>query len=441
MRSLCYNSLFQQLRYNSKELRGRVLNRVLALLAAATCMLAFVSCGGNNNNQYTLSNGNTITNPKNSITHRAYISNQYSGNLQIVDSANDTTAFYSSSSYNTNTTNQIADLSVNIPVGISATFLARSPSGAMTAVYEPPTASIGLVTNSTQTATSTVTLPAWAAMEVFSPDSNTLYVPTGNVAIEGTAPGAVQLVDVTTGTLSTYIPIPSVRWVALNPAGSVLLAFADNADSMWVTNVSSNTYTPIAIPGFSRPVNAFFSSDGNTAYVLNCGNQCGGSAPPSVAAFNMTTQTITSTTVVGGATVGLLNGTTLYVAGFAGGNNGTLDIVDTTTMTRTTANSISINDGQQWKMAINNNKLYIGAKTCNNTVTGCLSVVDLTTMTPDPPFPPLGPVTGLLSVPNRNIMYVVQGGILNIYDTTTDQLQKTQLSFRGALYDVVQIDQ
>ncbi len=97
MRSLCYNSLFQQLTYNGKQLRGRVLNRVSALLAAAICTLALVSCGGNNNNQYTLSNGNTITDPKNSIKNRAFISNQYSGNLQIVDSANDTTAFFSSS--------------------------------------------------------------------------------------------------------------------------------------------------------------------------------------------------------------------------------------------------------------------------------------------------------------------------------------------------------
>ncbi len=112
---------------------------------------------------------------------------------------------------------------------------------------------------------------------------------------------------------------------------------------------------------------------------------------------------------MGRATVGLLSSTMLYVAGFAGGNDGTLDIVDITTLTRTTANSIPINDGQQWKMAINNNKLYIGAKTCINTVTGCLSVVNLATGIPDPPFPPLGPVTGLLSVPKRNVMYVVPG--------------------------------
>ena len=90
MRLLCYNSLFQQLTYDGKELRGRVLNRAMALVGAAICLLAIASCGGNNNNQtVTTSNGNTITNPKNNLKNRAYISNQYSGNLQIVDSAND----------------------------------------------------------------------------------------------------------------------------------------------------------------------------------------------------------------------------------------------------------------------------------------------------------------------------------------------------------------
>ena len=119
MRSLCYNSFFQQLTYDGKELRGRVLNRVMALVGAAICLLAIVSCGGNNNNQsVTTPNGNTINNPKNNLKNRAYISNQYSGNLQIVDSANDETALLSSSNTNVNTTNQIVDLSVNIPVGI-----------------------------------------------------------------------------------------------------------------------------------------------------------------------------------------------------------------------------------------------------------------------------------------------------------------------------------
>ena len=443
MRSLCYNSFFQQLTCKDKELRGRVLNRVLALVGAAICLVGLASCGGSNNGttQVTTPNGNTVNNPSGSLKNRAFISNQYSGNLQIVDSANDTTAFFSSSNTNVNTTNQIVDLSVNIPVGISTTFLARSPDGTTTAVYDPASVAITFLTNSTQAIIGTFSVPTAASMELFSADSTTLYVPTANAPVSGTIPGAIQVADVTTFSITSSIAVPSVRWIALNPAGSIMLAFAANSDSMWFINLGATPIAPVALPGFSRPVGAFFSSDGNTAYVLNCGNQCGGSAPPSVAVFNMTTQTITSTIVVGGASVGLLNGTTLYVAGYGGGQTGTFDIVDVAGMARTTANSIVINDGQQWKMALNNNKVYIGAVTCSNISTGCLSIVNLATQTVDPPLPPLGAVTGLLSVPNRDTMYTIQGGVLYIYDTTTDQLQKTQLAFRGALYDVLQIDQ
>ena len=397
------------------------------------------SCGGNGGSSVTTPNGNTINAPS-KLSHRAFISNQYSGNLQIVDSANDTTSYYSSSQTNTSTTNQIVDLAVRIPVGISLTFEVVSPNKSMTAVYDPNVVAIGLVNNSSEADANNITLPAWAGMAVFSPDSSTLYVPTGNAVVTGSFPGSIQVINITNQVISSSIAVPSVRWVALNPAGTILLAFADNSDNMWLINLSASTITPMAIPGFSRPVNAFFSSDGNTAYVLNCGNQCGGTAPPSVAQFDMTSQTIKATVSVGGATVGLLNGTNLYVAGYAGGANGTLDVVDTASMTRTTATSILINDGQQSVMALNNNMLYIGAKTCSNSVTGCLSIVNLSNNTPATPGPPLGPVTGLQSIPNRSVMYVIQGGLLNIYDTTNNT-QLPTIGFRGALYGVVQVDQ
>jgi hypothetical protein len=391
-----------------------------------------VSCGGGSNNTTAGgANGNIVIPSK--LKNRAFITNQYSGNIQIVDSADDKTSYYSSNQTNTSTTNQIVDLAVNIPVGISLTFEVVSPDRTMTAVYDPNVLSMGFVNNSTEVDSGNVALPAWAAMAVFSPDSKSLYVPTGNA-------NAIQVLDAASFVISASYAVPSVRWVALNPAGTILLAFADNSDNMWLINLSATTITPVAIPGFSRPVSAFFSSDGNTAYVLNCGNQCGGTAPPSVAQFNMTSQTIMATVTVGGATVGLLNGTSLYVAGFAGGANGTLDVVDVSSMTRTTATSILINDGQQWIMALNNNMLYIGAKTCGNSVTGCLSIVNTTTNTAVAPGPPLGSVTGLLSVPNRNVMYVIQGGNLNIYDTTTNT-QLPTIGFRGALFAVAQVDQ
>ncbi len=349
-------------------------------------------CGGGNNGNTSVvtPNGNTINNPKGTLTNRAYISNQFSGNLQIVDSANDSTAYYNSSYTNTSTTNQIADLSVNIPVGISATFLALSPDRTMTAVYDPSAVDIDLVTNSTQTDAANVALPSWAAMAVFSTDSTTLYVPTGNVTVTGSQPGAIQLISVANGTITTSYPVPSVRWVALSPTGTTMLAFADNSDSMWFIDLTASTITPVAIPGFARPVNAFFSSDGNTAYVLNCGPQCGTNSPASVAQFDIPSKTIKATVEVGGASVGLLNSTSLYVAGYPGGANGTFDAVDISSMTRTTASSILINDGQQSVMALNNNMLYIGAATCNNTITGCLSIVNVSTNTAVAPGQPLG---------------------------------------------------
>jgi hypothetical protein len=177
--------------------------------------------------------------------------------------------------------------------------------------------------------------------------------------------------------------------------------------------------------------------------VLNCGPECGSSNPASVASFDIPSQTITNTVPVGGASVGLVNGTTLYVAGspVPPGTTSTYDAVNISNMTRLTANSVPIGDGYHTTMALaTNNKLYIGANTCNNTVTGCLSVVDVSTNTADPPLPPRGAITSLMSVAGRNVMYTVEGGALHIYDTTTDQLQNTQILFTGAVYGVVQVD-
>ncbi len=44
--------------------------------------------------------------------------------------------------------------------------------------------------------------------------------------------------------------------------------------------------------------------------------------------FDIASQKVTATVPVGGASVGLLNSTTLYVAGYPGGNTGTFDVVD-----------------------------------------------------------------------------------------------------------------
>src|SRR5260370_37315715 len=88
-----------------------------------------------------------------------------------------------------------------------------------------------------------------------------------------------------------------------------------------------------AVLGFDDPVFAVFTSDDSTAYVLNCGLECGGTTA-SVSAVSVSLKTITTTVSVPAARIGLLNGTTLYVAGTMSGSE-QLSAVNVSSMTPT----------------------------------------------------------------------------------------------------------
>ena len=317
--------------------------------------------------------------------------------------------------------------------------MVEGPNNTQTLVYDQDAYNLIFITNASETIATTASLVNSSDMALFSPDGSTVYAPVRNAPIAGSRPGGVQVVNTSTGAISVTYSVPSAHYVAMSPDGTYLLVFADNSDSVFLFNLSANPVTSSEITGFAAPVSAFFSNDSSTAYVVNCGPECNSANPASVSELDLSAKTIKATVPVGGASVGYLNGTTLYVAGTPGAN-GTFDAVDVSNMTRLTANSVAIGDGYHSTMGLNNNKLYIGAKTCSNTTTGCLSVVNVSTNAADAPLPPRGPVTSIMSVANRNVMYVVEGGYLHIYDTDTDQLQATQLTFTGALYGVVQVD-
>jgi hypothetical protein len=409
---------------------GNPVKRIAMLLPALLALLVWSACGGG-----------SPTTPTSGAKNRAFVSNTFSGNLQIVDSQNDTTPL---TAQTTNSNGQvIPGQPVTIPVATSVTFEVESPDHTTTLTYDPNTFGLYFITNSTEAVNGSVALASGTGMAVFSSDSSTVYVPEPNFANSGSPAGAVQVVTVSTLLTTATYPVPSARYLAISPNGQYLLVFADNTDSLFLINLSASTVAAVAVPGFARPINAFFSADGNTAYVLNCGPECGSSNPASVASFDIPSSTITATVPVGGASVGYMNGTTLYVAGspVPPGTTSTYDAVNLSNMTRITANSVGISDGFHTTMALaTNNKLYIGANTCTNTTTGCLSVVDVGTNTADPPLPPRGAITSLMSVASRNVMYAVEGGALHIYNTTDDQLQNQQVLFTGAVYSVVQVD-
>jgi hypothetical protein len=419
------------------------LKRAVLLLFCSAALLVIASCGSSGTSA-TGPNGNVTVNKPSKLSNRAFITNQYSGNIQVVDSQKDQTSYYTVNNNNTgvSTVGGSPSSAVAIVIGGSLSWAVLSPDDLETLVYNPLSHIVTFVTNSSETSNGTITLAGWADMAVYSPDSKTIYIPVPTANTGNTRPGGVHVISTANGTISGTLPVPGARWISLSPDGKTLLIFASNSDTMYMVDLSATTLSAVAIPGFAAPVNAFFSSDSTTAYILNCGPECGSTAgAPSVMRFSIASQQVTATVPVAGASVGLLNGNNLYVAGYPGGSTGTFDAVDVSSMTRTTANPIVIGDGKHTTMALSNNsKMYIGAATCANTSVGCLSIVDLTKMAADPPTAPLGAVTGLQSIPKRNTMYAIEGGVLYIYDTTTGQLQPTQIAFVGALYAVVQVD-
>ena len=131
---------------------------------------------------------------------------------------------------------------------------------------------------------------------------------------------------------------------------------------------------------FDRPTGAYFSLDGSTAYVLNCGAECGGTTSSvtylqqGALQYNNIPKTIPDASafsnqvlVPGGVTAAVANGTTLYVSGqqlqsdglFAGN----LSIIDLASNTVT--GKYSISDGTHSKMLFaDNNTLWIGSQYC-----------------------------------------------------------------------------
>jgi len=416
---------------NHNVLAGKPLKRIAVFVPALISVLVIVACGGSS----------PPTTPT-GVQNAAYISNTYSGNLQIVDTQNDTTAYTAET---TNSAGQVVPgAPVTITVASTVTFEVLSPNKATTLVYDPSSFSLWTVINSTALTGLQLSLAGPTSMALFSPDSSTAYVPVPSAAVKGGAhAGLVQVWNVSAGTLTANYTVAAANSVAISPNGQYLLVFSNNSDSITLIDTTTSTVNYVNIPGFARPVNAFFTADTNTAYVLNCGPECGSSGAASVAELDIPSKTIVTTVPVGGASVGLLSGTTLYVAGspVPPGTTSTFDAVNIASMTRLTANSVPISDGFHTTMALaQNQKLYIGASSCSNTTTGCLSVVNVSNNTADPPLPPRGAITALLAISGRNVVYTIEGGYLRIYDTTTDTPQGTQITFIGALYGIVQVN-
>lgn len=339
-----------------------------------------------------------------------------------------------------------------ISAGSSPGMMAISPSRNIVAAFDSATNTIFAADTTKETDIgSGVKLPGPTSSFIVPTANQIGYAAVPTATVNGFAfIGALEQLNFSAGGLST-IAVNNAQTVVSNTTGTQLLVFSADSDSMTVLNplaalppVDTSCYTnpPNAVctivPGFDRPVYAVIN--GNTAYVLNCGPQCGG-AKASVMVFDLPSLTITKTIPVDAATMAVLNNSTLYVAGTSPTNHactgqntlatscGRLDIVDLNAGKVT--GSIVITDGYHLHMDLNVfNQLFIGSHDCTNIgnannpvgeVRGCLTifkVADGSVVIP----PDTGNVDGLQGFTSRPIEYVAENGNLRVYNLLTDTL-------------------
>lgn len=432
----------------------RLTKSILAVAVGVWISLVLVSCGGYGKKAH-----------PSGLTERVVASQGVSGatsfgGLYLINGTNDTIG-------------RVSPLSS----GGSPGLMAISPTRNIVAAFDSSNNSVTAIDTVKETSIGSVRISGPTSSMVVPLASPLGYAAVPTATISGFAfQGAVEAMNFQTGALST-IAVAGAQTVVANANGTQILVFSNDSDS--VTVITPNIAAPpvdmscysaspnpvcTTVPGFDRPVFAVVS--GNTAYVLNCGPQCGGTQA-SVATFDLSTLTITGTIPVDAANMAFLSGSTLYVAGtpaLAANNSctgqttaattcGRLDVVDLGSGAVTS--SAVITDGFHDRMDMTaNGQLFIGSKNCTNVgdvnnpsgeVRGCLSIYkvgDGSVVVP----PDNGNVYGFQGFVGRNVEYVAEGGALRVYDTTKDILliddflPQGTINLTGFIGDVKAID-
>jgi hypothetical protein len=400
---------------------------VLIVLFVVTLLLS--SCGNNNTNTYASSNTSVS-----SWQHRIFVTNAFVGTTLIFNATNDLVYGRAISTISGN------DL------------LTESLNGAFTLEFSSGPNVVYLIDNSLENISGNpISLPGDVETMAVLSGNATAVTASRNAPVNGQPNGAVLVLDLTNRVISQTISVPLARRIAVNHAGTKVLAFSDNSNTAYVIDTSAGTATAIADPGavLDRPVTAVFSKDDNTAYIFSCGSECGG-AQARVTTFNPSTNALGNSVDVTGATTGIVDDSgKLYVAGSTGGA-GTLQTIDTAGLSSGTATAsapVGITDGYHKYMAFSDgNRLYIGASNCTNIkdaqgndVQGCLSIYNVSGGSVVKAAA-TGDVTGIQPIIGRNLVYVTQGGELVIYDVNADAPRSTgQVDIVGNAAAVLQI--
>jgi hypothetical protein len=418
------------------------------------------------------------------------------GALQIVDAFYDTRYKFN----NINVTFSISGFSGALPVSIQ-----NMPEEQVGAVYGSGDGSFTLVNYQKETSI--------GAVKGLSGFSSSIFITRSQVYAFAAQQAAHVLTIVNQGTGAVVsLGLPGVYRVSVNPGGTAALAFVQNSNyvyyprqltaaqtiqysggsSTWpkaavdcepqngplwclfqaqspdATDATGNSYgAPL---NFDRPVKAVFSSDGGTAYVLNCGPECGGTASsvsplpvaPMIFLTGQQSGTLPTTAALGASTVlipggssnALVTSSTMYVVGqqpqpdgFFAGNLTVMNLTN-----NTASGPTPISDGQPGAVSrmilADDNTLWIGMTKCNNgerfqtgQAYGCLTMYNTSTNAVTLLEPYVGDATGIADVEGLHKVYVAQGGQVYIFSTTDGSAINNEfVTVTGTAWDVAFID-
>ncbi len=465
----------------------------MSAVAALVVAIALAGCGTT-----TYFAGRTL--PPSGLANRVLIAIQNAsplspGGLQIVD------AFYDIR-YKYNSTNTAPAFIVSGFTGALPITIQNMPVELAGAIYGTGSGgSYTLINYSTERATGAVSGLNGSSSSVFI-TRNQNYVVAANQASH-----VLTVVNRVTGA-SYPFSLPGVYRVSVSPGGSAALAFVQNSNyvyypqqltpaqtisysggpSTWPTGaedcepqnapawclfqaLSPDDNRPLV---FDRPVKAVFSADGGTAYVLNCGPECGGNAasvsplPVAPLIFLVNQQSGTLPThaalasstlgISGGASNALINSSTMYVVGqellpdgFWGGQLTVVNLPAGSAAAMTASAQVPISDGTPGAMSrmilADDNTLWIGMTECtngeranNNQPYGCLTMVN-TSSDAATLLPYNGDATGIAAITGLHKIYTAEGGQVYIYSTVDGRSIDNQfVTVTGTAYDVAYMD-
>ena len=453
--------------------------------------------------------------PPSGISNRVLIAIQNpsaitKGALEIVDAYYDIRSGYTGQppSYS------VSGFSGALPISIQS-----MPEEQMGAIYGSGDGTLTIANYQTEKATGSVS--------GLNGLSSSIFMTRNGNYVFAASQGSHVLTIANRGNGSSYpLGLPGIYRVSVNPGGTMALAFVQNSNYAYyprqLTTAQSLNYSggpstwpkaavdcePQTAPGwclfqaqspdavdatgnfygaplvFDRPVKAVFSADGSTAYVLNCGPECGGTTssitllPVAPLIFPQGQQSgllpcnaapcarppavpMTTIRIPGGASNALVTTSTMYVVGqrlmpdgYFGGFMTVVNLTNNTVVpsTGSSPNPVSISDGMPGAVSrilqADDNTLWIAMTKCNQGERfyneqpyGCLTMYNTSTSQVVLLEPYIGDGTGIAAVTGLHKIYSVQGGQVYINSTVDgSSIDNQYVTVTGTAYDVAYMD-